>query len=120
MLDLEKGENMETQYQIILGAIGALLLIAQATLIGFKIMEKREARRLFSEAHNPSRPKMNGFIVPGFAQICMEHAKKLVGIDRDLKNLIKTRDEDHAEGLLWKTEVRDSFKRMFDRVDGIK
>jgi len=108
---------METDYKIILGALGVLILIAQITLVGFKLQEKRETRRLFSETSNPNRSKLNGLIVPGFAQICMEHAKKLVGIDRDLKNLIKTRDEDHAEGLLWKTEVRDSFKRVFDKIE---
>lgn len=108
---------MEIQYKILLGAIGALLLIAQATLIGFKIMEKREARRLFSESNNPSRPKMNGLIVPGFAQICIEHAKKLVRIETCLKSLFQQREREFKERYQWKEEVRDSFKRVFDKIE---
>ena len=108
---------MEMQYKVILGSIGALLLLAQITLIGFKIMEKREARRLFSESSNPSRSKLNGLIVPGFAQICVEHAKKLVRIEEKLKNIIKTRDEDHGELQDWKKEMRQNFVRIFDRIE---
>jgi len=108
---------METDYKIILGALGVLILIAQITLVGFKLQEKRETRRLFSESNKPNPPRINGVKVPGFAQICIEHTKKLVKIETCLKNLIKTRDEDHGELQEWKTEIRDWFKRIFDRIE---
>lgn len=109
----------DVELKIMIGVVGALLLIAQATLIGFKIMEKREARKFFNG--DRKNPASNGMIkTPGFAVICIEHAKKLVKIETCLKQIIKTRDEDHREVESWQTEVRDWMKRALDRIDRIK
>jgi len=108
---------MEMQYKIILGALGILLLISQITLIAFKLQEKRETRRLFEGNDNPGRPKINGFPIPGFANICIEHAKKLVKIETCLTNIVDKRKEDREEEALWKSEIRDSFKRVLNRIE---
>ena len=108
---------MEMQYRIILGALGVLLLISQITLIAFKLQEKRETRKLFEANGNPGRPKINGFSIPGFANICIEHAKKLVKIETCLTNIVDQRKEDREEEVSWKAEIRDSFKRVFNRIE---
>lgn len=108
---------MKPEYQIMLGALGVLVLISQITLIAFKLQEKRETRKLFESNGNPGRSKTNGFSIPGFANICIEHAKKLVKFETCLKNIVDQRKEDHSEELLWKTEIRDNFKRVFDRIE---
>ena len=105
------------QYRIILGALGVLLLISQITLIAFKLQEKRETRRLFSDLGNPKPVTSNHTKIPGFAQICIEHAKKLVKIEEKLGNLIKTRDEDHLENQDWKKELRQNFVRIFNKIE---
>ena len=108
---------MDIQYRIILGALGVLLLISQITLIAFKLQEKRETKKLFESNGNPGRPKTNGFTIPGFANICIEHAKKLVKVETCLKNIVSRRQEDKKIELLWKEEIRDNFKRVFDRIE---
>lgn len=108
---------METDYKIILGALAALILIAQITLVGFKLQEKKETRKFLNGDNNPKSKTSHHSMIPGFAVICIEHAKKLVRIETSLKNIVSQRKEDHAEGILWKTEMRDNFKRIFDKIE---
>ena len=107
---------MDIDYKIAIGIVGILLLIAQATLIGFKIMEKREAKRFFNgESKNTNSSSL--IKIPGFASICIEHAKKLVQIETYLKNLFSQRESEFKERYRWREEVRDNFKRVFDRIE---
>lgn len=111
------------EYKIILAVLAVLILIAQIILVAFKILEKREAKKFFEEPektinkNSNSNPNSNNRLIPGFAQICIEHAKKLVKIETCLKNLFTQREREFKQNEQWKEEVRDNFKRVFDRIE---
>lgn len=106
--------------------VGVMLVIAQITLIAFKIMEKRAERKFLeslkdndTDAYKKLAPKQNSTpaIMPGFAQICIDHGNKLVKFGEIIKNLVSQRAEDRDDEIEWKREVRSSFKSIFDKLD---